>query len=383
MKKFFVVLFFFLLAFFAYLFFSPGKTAYNHFTLLADAFIKGKLYITADAPWLEKIPINSMDFYVANPPMPAIISIPFVLIFGKDFPQNYIAAIVGGLIVSLIVILSLRIKNDYKLAIWSGLLAGFGNIIWFMSSVGSVWYFGQLVACMFLFAAIVESFGKKRIGLVGILVGAAFLSRINTIVCIPIFIYLLKDKLKNLKNIFLLISSVGIFILINALYNFARFGVFWDKGYLLIPGVSTEPWYKYGVENPIYIPNNLKVAFISLPKRIPNFPFFKPTWGGMAIELTTPAFIFSLFASIKDKLIRFTWLAILLISLTVFMHGETGYAQFGYRFAVDFYPFLFLLTIKGVSKGNLKWYHWLLLIVSIGVNAWGVILINKLHIVGS
>jgi len=371
----------FILSFIIFILSSPGHTPYNHFTLFADALLHGKLYITGAYPWLEKIPITSNTWYVANPPMPAILAMPFVLIFGRTFPQEYLAFLVGGGIVALTMLLSLRIKNDKKLAIWSGLLIGFGTIIWFMSSVGSTWYFGQTVACMFLLAALVESYGQRRTWLVGILIGAAYLARINTIVSLPIFLYLLKNKLRIPKNLIFFLLTLGIFIGSDAIYNLARFGVPWNKGYLLIPGVATEPWYAFGVENPAYIGRNLAVVFLSLPKVVDKFPFLIPSWAGLAIWITTPAFIFSLFAKIKNKENIFTWLAVAAVALTVFMHGETGYAQFGYRFAVDFYPFLILLTIKGVSRTGLKWYHWLFLVISIFVNAWGVILINKFHMV--
>ena len=70
---------------------SAGRNPHNHFVLLADSIIHGKIYIEGDMPWLEKIPIDNDKFFVANPPMPAIISIIPVLFFGKDFPQEYIS----------------------------------------------------------------------------------------------------------------------------------------------------------------------------------------------------------------------------------------------------------------------------------------------------
>lgn len=376
-----IILFLSIIVFVVYVLTSPGTTAYNHFTLLADAFLRGKFYITADAPWLEKIPIDASRFYIANPPMPAILSIPFVVFFGKNFPQNLIASITGTGIVFFTMLLALRIKKDIKLMIWAGLFSGFGTIIWFLSSVGSTWYFGQITACFFLLGALVEALGKKRVWIVGILVGAAYLARVNTIVGVPIFIYLLREKFRSFKNIFYFCFCLGIFLLTNAFYNFLRFGVFWDKGYLLIPGVSTELWYRHGVENPTYIPDNLRVAFLSLPKFINKFPFFIPSWGGLSIWITTPAFIFALIPNIKERIVQLSWLSLTLVALVVFMHGETGYAQFGYRFAVDFYPFLIFLTLKGIAGGKLKWQHFLLLLISIIVNAWGVILINKFNLV--
>ena len=64
------------------------------------------------------------------------------------------------------------------------------------------------------------------------------------------------------------------------------------------------------------------------------------------------------------------------------MHGGTGWAQFGYRFAVDFYPFLFLIIANNFQGCKLGRVHWLLLFVSIFVNLWGVLWINKFGWVG-
>jgi hypothetical protein len=72
-----------------------------------------------------------------------------------------------------------------------------------------------------------------------------------------------------------------------------------------------------------------------------------------------------------------TWFSIILIALVIFSHGTTGFTQFGYRYAVDFYPLLVFLTIKGAVNLNSKYIHWVLLIMSIIVNLWGVIWINK------
>ena len=356
---------------------SSGKTPYDYFTRLAGAFLKGKYYLTENPPWLnELVPAGKNKFFVVYPPMPAVLSIPFVAVFKGKFQQQYLAHLLGTGIVLLTIKLSYLLKKDKKLSFWSGALVGFGSIIWFLSSTGSGWYLGQISSCFFLMAALNESLSKKRPFLVGVFLGSSFLSRLQTILSLPLFIFLIKNK-KPSKNIFKLFSGIAPFIIFNFIYNFIRFGTVFDKAYFLIPKIMEESWYTGGIFNVSYIPRHLKIIFSSFPIFQKEFPFIIPSWNGLSIWITTPAFIYSFFAKFKEKLVKILWITIALISLVIFSHGTTGFTQFGYRFAVDFYPFLIFLTIKGVSRKKLKWHHWFLLAVSILVNLWGVLWINK------
>ncbi len=271
------------------------------------------------------------------------------------------------------------IKKDKKLLIWSGLLAGLGNIIWYLSATGSSWYLGQISSAFFLSFALYESLNKKRPILVGILLGAAYLSRVHTIISLPVFLYLLYDK-----NWFKTFFKIGLgllpFVLFDFAYNFIRFGTIFDEAYFILPKILNEqdrPWFIHGVANTSYIPNGLIAAFWSFPRILDHPPFIQPSWYSLAIWITTPAFIFAFFSPIRERLTQFLWLAVISIFTIVLMHGGTGWAQFGYRFAVDFYPFLLLLTIKGVGRTGIKPIHWILLLASVLVNAWGVVWINK------
>ncbi len=362
---------------------SGGATPYDYFTRLSDSFLQGKIYLQENPPWLnELIPAGEGKFFVAYPPMPAIIAMPFRLIFGQKFHQEYLSIILGAGISLLVMKIAWQIKKDRKLVIWSGLLTGFGTIIWFLSSVGSSWYLGQITSAFFLMVAIFEAIKSKRPFVVGLFLGASYLSRIHTILAFPLFLYLLFDKKDWFKRYFYFGLGVLPFILFDFYYNFIRFGVIWDKGYYLIPGVLNERWFAKGLFDLSYIPDNIKVAFASLPKFSKTFPYVTPSWAGLSIWITTPAFIYALFANIKEKIVQFSWLSILMIAFIVFGHGTTGFAQFGYRFAVDFYPILIFLTIKGVARTGIKWHHWLLLFISILVNLWGVLWINKFGWVG-
>ena len=177
---------------------SAGNTAFNHFTLLADSFIHGKIYIEGDMPWLEKIPIdqnkqnlaNPTDkFFVANPPMPAIVALVPVLLFGKNLPQQYISFILGALITVFTFLISLKIKNNLKLAVWSSILLSLGSINWYLITVGSTWYLAQITAELFLLFSIYSMLKKKNPILTGLFLGFAYLARIPIILTLPFFIF--------------------------------------------------------------------------------------------------------------------------------------------------------------------------------------------------
>lgn len=361
-----------------YLFTSAGTTPFDYFTRLADAFIDGKFYITENPPWLsELIPVEEQKFYIPYAPMPAILSMPFRFVFGQLFEQQYLAHILGVGITIFTILTAWGVKKSKALLIWIGLLTSFGNIMWYMSSTGSSWYLGQITSAFFLTVAIYESLNKKRPFIIGLLLGGAFLSRLHVILAFPFFLYQLFDRKNWFKNYFYFGFGLLPYFAFNFYYNFVRFGTIFDKGYILIPNVLDEPWFSKGLFHLSYIPNHLKIIFQSLPKFSNEFPYITPSWAGLSIWITTPAFIYALFANLKEKYLRFAWISIFLIMLVVFSHGTTGFAQFGYRFAVDFYPFLFLLIIKALENRKLMWHHWLLLLLSIGVNLWGVLWINK------
>ena len=377
MKK--LALIFFIIVFSIYFFTSAGKTPFDYFTRLSDSFLDGIYYLTENPPWLSELIPADGKYFVVYPPMPALLSIPFRFLLGNLFEQQYLGHILGAGMVILTMLISWSVKKSKGLAIWSGLLIGVGSIVWFLSATGSSWYLGQVTAAFFLTAAIYESLNRKRPALIGIFLGAAYLSRLHTILSLPFFLYILTGK-DWFKKYFYLGLGILPFVVFNSYYNFIRFGTIFDKAYFLLPGILGEldrPWFAKGVTNIAYIPDNLRAMFWSFPKILKGFPFIQPSWAGLAIWITTPAFIYSLFASLKERVVKFSWLSILLIFLVVASHGGTGWAQFGYRFAVDFYPFVTLLTIKGVAKTGLSWHHWFLLILGIIVNLWGVLWINK------
>ena len=60
---------------------------------------------------------------------------------------------------------------------WLVALLGFSTQIWWVNTRGGVWHTGHLIAILLTLAALIEVFGRRRPWLLGLLVGAAFLTR--------------------------------------------------------------------------------------------------------------------------------------------------------------------------------------------------------------
>lgn len=357
---------------------SPGKTPYDYFTQLSTSFLNRKFWLVDNHPWMsELIKIGPGRYTFVNPPFPAIIAVPFVWAFKDAFQQQYLAHLIGAFSVLVVAAISLKIRKNRTQMVWSSLLFGLGSIFWYLSSTGSVWYLGQVTAVFFILLAINECLGKKRLFLVSSFLLFAFLSRLQLILSLPFFVLLTLKNNLSVKRVVLFAIPLIVFVLLYFTYNFIRFGDPLQNGYTLIPGILKEPWFNKGQFSIQYIPNHLYLMFLKLPIITKDFPFIKPSWAGLAIWITTPAFIYALGAHLKDKINILSWISILSIGLINFSYGSTGFSQFGYRYAVDFYPFLILLTIRSVSRTGLKWHHWLLLFISIIVNLWGVLWINR------
>jgi hypothetical protein len=65
---------------------SRNATALDYFVRLAAAFLQGHVYLTDHPSWLSELIPHHGVYYVAYPPMPAVILMPFVAVFGVAFP---------------------------------------------------------------------------------------------------------------------------------------------------------------------------------------------------------------------------------------------------------------------------------------------------------
>jgi hypothetical protein len=354
----------------------PGQ---NHFIYLSDAFLHGRLGVTGGGTSLAEIVPYNGSYYVVYPPMPAVLLLPFVAVFGTTFDQGLMSILLACLCVAATWFLLKKTGVKGNKALWLTALFGFGTCFWFLASVGSSWYIEHVSAVLFLILAIILALYKKSPFIIGVLLGFAFLSRLPVILSFTFFLFLIYEQNSGwkprLKQAAYFLIGLGILVGVYELYNFGRWGVFSDLGYTLIPGIQQDPYFTSGIFNLSYIPRHIYAILFQGPILLNSFPYFEPNWMGLGLFFTTPAFIY-IFKGPWNRLSKYAALAVVCILPILITHGTVGFTQFGYRFSLDFTPFLMLLAAKGMRE-NLGWEEKALIILSILVNLWGVVSIIK------
>lgn len=364
------------LASFVIYFISAQKT-YQHlhyFVPLANSLLHGRLDVPSNPALNELVPYNGKN-YLVYPPMPAVVLVPFVAVFGPEFNQKWASLIIAACSVGLFYLLTTKFTKKTWAQVLATVLLGFGTNFYFTSLAGTSWYFAHVCAVFFSILALLAATGKRPFW-AGLMLGFSFLSRLPTIMIFPISIYLLlektdrKDRLRILTNFFLaLISCIIIFVL----YNKLRFGSFTETGYSLIPGILDEPWFSSGVFDFSYIPRNLEAAFASFPAFSAHFPYLVPSNYAMAIYISSPALVLLLATKLKEGKVKVLLLSILLAALPGFMHATVGFTQFGYRFSLDYIVLMVLVLIWSFERVGWK-ISVSLVVLSLAVNVYVVYL---------
>ena len=387
----------------AFLLFLTGALAYycsrpetgnpfNYFEYLADAILKGRVYIESPPTYFEELVRSGGKWYVIYPPMPAVLLLPFVALGGISTNQLYLSFLLGGLNVALVYLTFRKLTDHRELPVWMAILLGFGTIHWYTASVGSVWYLAHIASFFFLMLAVyfTVASARPRPFASGIFLGASYLSRLTTMLNFPFFAVMLfgrrgagSSSLRGrLKPVVLFSAGTVIFVLLNFLYNYIRFGSPFDVAYALHTISDAKervsPWFDEGLFSLSYIKYHLYSFFLEPPNFIARWPYVYPSMTGLSVLITTPAFLLIPFAGLRNRLALACWAAIIPTALLIFIKSGTGWTQFGYRYALDFYPFLLILTFLGTGD-RFRWYHKLLIILSVLVNLWGVILVNKIE----
>lgn len=345
---------------------EPEPQALDYFSRLADAFLQGRYWLDEAPSWLnELIPAGDGRWYVPYPPVPAILALPFVAVFGREFPAQTYSALYGGLAVGLVYLvlgrlgLALRVRD--RLALTA--VFAFGTCFWFIAIGGSAWYFAHVAAVLLLAASVLCALTKQPAWVAGLLLGLAALARLPVGLALP-FVLAAQlgfpglaalravDRGALVRTIVVFGLGLAVPAIVYVAFNLVRWGTILDQSYVAIPGVLEDPIYaKHGILSPWYIPRNVFAILFRSWNYVDDAPWLQPSWWGLGIFLTTPLYLWLLKARPRTPMVAWALLATAIVSIPIITHGNVGITQFGYRFSLDFQLLLFVILATVVARG--------------------------------
>ena len=252
-----------------------------HFVLQADALLHGRLWIDPQrGTSLGDVTPAAGRLYVAFPPLPALLMLPFVAAAGPGFNDARFSLVLGALNAALVYLLVRRlgapapgrpaVPLGRTEAVAVAAVFALGTVHASAAPIGRVWFTAHVVTVTALLLYLLESAGRGRPLVAGGAMALAVLTR-PTVVLGSLFWLLLAGRgapgprrRSRLLRFALPVAAAGAVLL---LLNAARFGSPLDFGYLgmrvapaLAPDLQT-----YGQFSPHFLARNLGALLAAPP----------------------------------------------------------------------------------------------------------------------
>jgi len=377
--------------------FDAGR---GDFFYLADAFLHGRTWLMAPLGPNDVIPIDGR-YYVPFAPFPAIALMPLVAILGPvtaDQLESGVNAFLAASSVAmcwwLLIRIGVRRTSD---RVWLTALFGFSTQILWVTTRGGVWHTGQLIATILTFACLIELFGGRRAWLIGLLAGAAFLTRAPLAFAVPVYAIWLgwasarptgtpdgvddaaylqprpQSKIPWRQWIELGVGVAPSIVFFFG-YNQVRFGSPLESGYAL---ATLPDWLerqrRIGLFSIAHIPMNIDYFLLHLPRLMTTWPFLRPDGLGMSLLVTSPGLLFAFRADWRRPVAWFLAAAAILVLIPTLLYYGGGWLQYGYRYFLDSVPFVIALCgLAAAARDGIGWGWKALILFGIAVMGIGV-----------
>lgn len=357
------------------------------FIYQADAILHGRLHLEGEPPNMNDWAKFEGKFYNSFPPLPSVLMLPLVAAAGKRFNDVAFtipfAALNASLMFLALGMLSRRGSGgrSERENLWLTALFAVGTVNFFCSIRGEVWYTAHVIGLTLLLLYILASDEAKHPFWAGACLGLAVISRTPMLFAFPYFLFHLHktEGLFNARAAKKLVwfcaplAAVGVATM---LFNYARFGNPLEFGHsYLFNNRVTPDIEKFGLFNYHFLERNLHAMLTRLPVIKSAKPLVTFDGNGIALWITTPAFLLLLWPQRRTWLHGALWATVGLTALPSLFYMNTGYYQFGYRFSLDYTPFLVMLLAAG-GRG-MGWPFKLLILAGIGVNTWGAVVFGR------
>ncbi|MBX3258679.1 MAG: hypothetical protein KF782_03110 [Labilithrix sp.] len=394
-------------------------TPYNHYALLADAWLHGRHHLLGNPPsyaGMNDFALFDAKWHISFPPFPAVLMMPLVWLAGS--PENFRdgqfvvwLAGVGPAVLFLVLEKLRRTERSERSEVDNvrlALLFAFGTVYFFSAVQGTVWFAAHVVGVGLAALFVLFALDAERPALAGAMLGCMFLTRTTTTLVGVFFaleavrvaytragaageparalpaegpffdraIAILKgaDRARLVR----LVATFSIPVLVAFAFaswlNHARFGdpAPWAFGHEHLQVGWKTRIDRWGLFSFHFLPRNLAVMLGSLPWRpLPtepkvalelagmtfHVPHFVISGHGLALWWTTPVYLWL----VRPKRVDFLWGAAAVAALGPcvmnLLYQNSGWFQFGYRFSNDYAVFLFVLL--ALSPRRLSQAFWI------------------------
>lgn len=402
-------------------------TQFNHFALLADAWLHGRLDLRSAPPAYAQnndFAAFHSKWFVTFPPFPAVLLLPVVWI-GK-VPENVrdgqFFVWLSGLAPALLFLVLEKLRRmgrssrtERTNAILA-LLFAFGTVYFFTALQGTVWFAAHIVgaaiaACYMLFALDAE-----RPALAGFMIGLGFLTRTPLLFAVPLFVFEASrvsfssrtDRASDSSPLaneessrrasgsgeptgrttevavgrrgiqraavlcILFAAPLAACIVAACVHNQLRFGKPFDFGYEYLTVAWQGRMKKWGLFNYHFLARNLGVVLASLPwYDSVRTPHVLVNMHGLALWVTTPLYLWLVWPKKLTPLGIALYVTAAAVAIPGLLYQNTGWMQFGYRFSNDYAPILFALL--AVNENRFGKLFAAAAVWSVAINAFGAI----------
>lgn len=366
---------------------------YQHYTLLAESFLSGKLYFQHGEGLLDTVLVNGR-YYFPLGPFPSVFLMPFVAIakpLGIFFYQGYIQFFLVAGIFYFCFWIAKKLNYSRTDALYLALAFCFASVFHVIAIVPWYGFFAHVITVFLLFLTIIEYFSGKRFWLIGILFALVLMTRFTAGLGILFFVgdILLcetmskRDKTKQLVIMLLPIIISGLMLLG---YNYVRFGHYFDNGYSKANVHSMNETKRfeqinYGLFQLRNIPTNFYYYFIKTvdPVLVSHDslqgntyvlrpPYIKVGYPSVGFFIVSPIFLYIFKSRSKERVVK---LSLLTSGVTLFVlltYYWPGAIQTGPRYTLDFLPFMYIALLYSFQDLRLTRVAKLLIIGSAYLN---------------
>src|SRR5262245_33841205 len=301
--------------------------AFLHGSAVIDWPVEGNF--PAGNAWMQDVyPLSELNgsptgALLPFPPLPAILLVPFVAIWGLATDIRAVSVVLGAIAVGLAWWALGRLAVSRRVRLATTVFFGFGTVFWYAAQLGTTWFFAHVTAVTFVLLAIGVALGAdpeaddaveqapstggllapigaairrpleridRRQLLAGLLFGVACTARLTVVFGAPFFV-LVGGGGSWLRRSVSAGLGAAVPVLLLLAYNLATTGHLLHPGYEYqyqleangYPGLNYHP--EWGIEDARYLVQNLPIMFMSTPA---FFPDHVPTALGGGAALCVP-----------------------------------------------------------------------------------------------